>query len=220
MGCFRRIGCLALIVLIAAAAWVFRADWLPLVQGGDRGRGAADSATTVVWEPATPEGAARARAAVRQLGSRTGPVYANLSPGDLTAYIFEELSKQLPPSAQQIESAIIDRHLWVRANIKLTDFGGADALGPLAGILGDREPVRFGGTIEIVQPGLAEYQVDALRFRELSVPSAVIPKLLRKSEHGARPAGLSDNALPLVVPRYIADVRIRNGKITLYKATR
>jgi hypothetical protein len=31
--------------------------------------------------------------------------------------------------------------------------------------------------------------------------------------------GVAENGLPFVVPTYIADVRIANGKITLYKTT-
>lgn len=218
MGCLRGLGCLVLIVIVAAAAWFFRADWLPLLNRASGTSAVADSAEVVVWEPATREGAARAREAVEKLGSRAGPVFTSLQPGDLTAYIFEELSKQLPPSARNIEAAVIDRQLWVRADARLSDFGGSGALGPLAGLLGDREQVVFGGALEILRPGLAQYRVRTLRIHEISVPSAMIPRLLRNAERGPRPAGLADDALPLVVPDYIADVRIRNGKITLYKA--
>jgi hypothetical protein len=217
MGCLRKLGCLLLIVVAVAAAWWFRADWLPIFQRGRGTSGVVDSTSTVVWEPATPEGAARAKAAVAKLASRSGPVFTNIPPGDLTAYIFAELSKQLPPSAHDIEAAVIDRQLWVRAQMRLADFGGAAALGPLGGLLGDDESVVFGGSLDIVNPGLAVYRVKALRIRDLSVPSAMIPKLLRRAEHGSRPPGLADDALPLVIPNYIADVRIRKGKITLYK---
>ena len=216
MGCLRSLGCLLLILVVAAAAWWFRADWLPLLHKGQRASG-VESASAVVWEPATPQGAARAKAAVAKLDSRSGPVFTNIAPGDLTAYIFTELSKQLPPSAHGIEAAVIDRQLWVRAQVRLADFGGAGALGPVGDLLGESEPVVFGGSLEIVNPGLAVYRVKTLRIRDLSVPSPVIPKLLRRAERGTRPPGLADDALPILIPRYIADVRMRNGKITLYK---
>jgi len=32
-----------------------------------------------------------------------------------------------------------------------------------------------------------------------------------------RPAGLAPDGLPLVTPTYIGDVRVANGRITLYK---
>ncbi|HET7554004.1 MAG TPA: hypothetical protein VFK04_22120 [Gemmatimonadaceae bacterium] len=216
MGCLRSIGCLVLVVVIAVAAWWFRADWLPLLHRGTTAN-AADSASAVVWEPATPEGAARAKEAVAKLGTRSGPVFTNLPPGDLTAYILSELSKQLPPSAHDVEAAVFDRELWVRAQVRLSDFGGPGELGPLGGFFGEAEPVMFGGTLAIVNPGLAVYRVKELRIRDMSVPSPMISKLLRRVEHGSRPPGLADDALPMLVPDYIADVRIQNGKITLYK---
>jgi hypothetical protein len=78
--------------------------------------------------------------------------------------------------------------------------------------------VQFGGTLDVVRSGLGEFRVRSIRVRDLSLPSAMIPKLLRQAEHGARPAGVADDALPLVIPSYLADARISNGKITLYKA--
>jgi hypothetical protein len=208
----RKLGCTALVFLAGAAV----AIWLYL----ERPRQAAETASTApVWEPVTPEGAERARAAVQLLSRPTGPVFTNITGADLAAYVFDELSKQLPPSAQQLEAAVIDDRLHVRALVKISDFGGSGALGPLAGMLGDREPVEFGGTLDLVRPGLAQYRVKVLRLRELSVPSRMIPRLLQRVARGSRPAGLAEDGLPLEVPSFIADVRIAQGRVTLYKST-
>jgi hypothetical protein len=86
-------------------------------------------------------------------------------------------------------------------------------------MLGDREPVEFGGTLELVRPGLAQYRVKVLRLRELSVPQRMIPRLLQRIARGSRPPGLAEDGLPLVVPTFIADVRIGQGRVTLYKST-
>jgi hypothetical protein len=191
------------------------AIWLYL----ERPRQSAEAgAAAPVWEPLTPEGAERARTAVQRLSRPTGSVFANVGGADLAAYVFDELSKQLPPSAQQLEAAVIDDRLHVRALVKISDFGGASSLGPLAAMLGDREPVEFGGTLELVRPGLAQYRVKVLRLRELSVPARMIPRLLQRVARGARPAGLADDGLPLEVPTFIADVRIGQGNVTLYKS--
>jgi len=212
MGCMRRLGFLILVFLAGGAVFL----WLFY----ERPRQAAETSPTApVWEPLTPEGAQRARAAVQLLSRPTGPVFTNTSGADLAAYVFDELSKQLPPSAQQLEAAVIDDRLHVRALIKISDFGGSGALGPLASMLGDREPVEFGGNLELVRPGLAQYRVKVLRLRELSVPSRMIPRLLQRVARGARPPGLAEDALPLEVPSFIADVRIGQGQVTLYKST-
>ena len=207
----RKLGCTALVFLAGAAV----AIWLYL----ERPRAAETASTAPVWEPVTPEGAERARTAVQLLSRPTGPVFTNIGGADLAAYVFDELSKQLPPSAQQLEAAVIDDRLHVRALVKISDFGGSGALGPLAGMLGDREPVEFGGTLDLVRPGLAQYRVKVLRLRELSVPSRMIPRLLERVARGSRPTGLAEDGLPLEVPSFIADVRIAQGRVTLYKAT-
>lgn len=207
----RKLGCTALVFLAGAAV----AIWLYL----ERPRRAAETGSTApVWEPVTPEGAERARTAVQLLSRPTGPVFTNIGGADLAAYVFDELSKQLPPSAQQLEAAVIDDRLHVRAVVKISDFGGSGALGPLATMLGDREPVEFGGTLDLVRPGLAQYRVKELRLRELSVPSRLIPRLLQRVARGSRPAGLAEDGLPLEVPSFIADVRIAQGRVTLYKS--
>jgi hypothetical protein len=208
----RKLGCTALVFLAGAAV----AIWLYL----ERPRHAAETASTApVWEPVTPEGAERARTAVLLLSRPTGPVFTNIGGADLAAYVFDELSKQLPPSAQQLEAAVIDDRLHVRALVKISDFGGSGTLGPLASMLGDREPVEFGGTLDLIRPGLAQYRVKVLRLRELSVPSRMIPRLLQRVARGSRPTGLAEDGLPLEVPSFIADVRIAQGRVTLYKAT-
>jgi hypothetical protein len=217
MGCLRSLGCLFLLVVIAGILWLFRADWMPLVhRATERPAPTAAAPSREVWEPVTTEGATRARDAVRALGSRSGPVFANLAPGELLSYAYQELQRELPPSTRNVEATTIGDQLWVRGEIKPGELGPA-ALGPLAGMLGDYEPVRFGGTLDIVSPGLAQFRIESVRIRDLSIPKAMIPKLINSGKGEPR-AGAAPDALTFPIPRHIADVRIRNGKITLYKA--
>jgi hypothetical protein len=212
MGCMRKLGCLAVVFIAGMAVAIY----LYL----ERPRQAEEATSGApVWEPLTPEGAARARAAVDSLSRRTGPVFTNIAGADLASYILDELSKQLPPSAEQLQAAVIEDRLHVRAMVRISDFGGSGVLGPLAAMLGDQEPVEFGGTLELVRPGLAQYRVKVLRLRELNVPQRMIPRLLQRIARGARPPGLAEDGLPLEVPPFIADVRIGQGNVTLYKST-
>lgn len=215
-GCLRSIGCLVVVAAIAVAAFLLRDRWLPLLH---RSPTHAAAPGGQAWELLTPEGADRAKVAIEKLNARSGPVFANVDGADLAAYILQELSKELPPSAMGTQAAVIGDELYVRATVDPKDFGGASTLGPLAGVMGSREPVEFGGTMDIVKPGLGEYRVMQLKIHDLSIPHAMIPRLLRQYERGARPPGIADDALPLVVPVHIADVRIHNGRITLYKST-
>ncbi len=208
----RTIGCLVVVFVAVAAGWILR-DRIGFSAGGDPA--AAD--TAVVWEPITPEGAERARTSIVELGGRAAPVFESIRPGDLSSYIFVALSRQLPPSAERIESAVLGDRLAVRASVQLSDFGGAGALGPFAAFLGDRETMQLAGYFHVIRPGLAEFRVTDLQLRDFAVPKNLIPRLIRGFSRGARPEGVADDGLPLVVPDYIADVRIANGRVVIYR---
>ena len=215
MGCIRKLGCLVVLLVLAVALWFTRDRWLGMI-GAPRGEKAVSSAEGV-WEPLTAAGAERARKAIDGLASRSGPVFTNLRPGDVASYVFVALKQQLPPSAENIAATVIGDRLYVRADIKLADVGGKDILGPLAGFLSDRETMMFGGTFEVIRPGLAEFHVQELKLRELSIPNRMLPRLVQRIGRGARPEGVAADALPLLVPEQIGDVRVARGRVTLYK---
>jgi hypothetical protein len=220
-GCFRRLGCLVLIIaLVALWYWYARVERpaaattvLTTTTGG--------SSTNSGWQPLTAGDAERGRVAVEALARRSGPVFANLSPAEAASYIFLVVAKQLPPSARNAEASIVDDRLYVRSEVDLKDFGGSGQLGALGMLLGSRDSVLLGGTIHMLKPGLAEFQVQEVKLGKLQVPKALIPRLIAQMTHGKNKAlGISESSLPMVMPAYISDVRIANGKITLYKSVK
>jgi hypothetical protein len=216
MGCLRRLGCLAVLVVIAIVAYVFRASWIRFIPGREH----ADSTQLRAggqWQPLTPEGATRAKQALGRLQSPRGPAYTNVAPGDLAAYIVQELSRTLPASADSIEAAAIGDRLCVRTVMRISELDKG-ALGPVAMLLGERERLQLCGTLRIIRPGFAELQVKEFRIRDFNVPQALIPRLVRQMSRGTRPPELSEDGLPLRTPEYIGDVRVQNGQITLYRA--
>jgi len=217
-GFFRRIGCLIIVVLICFAAWYWYRR-VPMSTSTTTTVGTTTS-TNGGWQPLTAADAERGRAAVQSLGSQSGPVFANLTAAEAASYIFTVLAKQLPPSAQNVQAAIVADRLYVRSDVELKDFGGSKALGPLGMLLGDRDSVRLGGTINMLKPGLGEFLVQEVKLGKLDVPSALIPRILSQMKKGKPVDGISQNGLPMVMPSYISDVRIANGKITLYKSVR
>ncbi|HLB11123.1 MAG TPA: hypothetical protein VK617_16405 [Gemmatimonadaceae bacterium] len=219
-GCFKSIGCLVVAVAFATAAWFTRGYWTPYLREYTHASLPAHVRTPGTWQPATPAGAARARAIVDGLASRNGPVYGNVEPGDLIAFVFQQLSHQLPPSARDVQAMVSGDQLLVRASVNPSDLGDLSELGPLANMLGDREQVQFGGTLDIVKLGLAEYHVQSFSIHDFSIPHAMLPRLIKSYSKGARPAGVADDALPLITPVHIGDVRIKNSQITLYKVVR
>ncbi len=211
-GCLQRVGCLTVILIIAAAAWLFRDRWMP---GQTRPRLAERVGG---WEQATPAAAVRAGASVATLGGAKGAVFANVRAGELVAWLLDSLSAKLPPPVERPQAAILGDRVYIRSVVRTNDLGGSRSLGPLAALLGDRDTVQFGGTLRVIRPGLAEYRVDEVRVREFSLPKAVIPKLLRQLDPSVRPEGVSPDGVAFTLPRYVGDVRIVNGHVTLYRA--
>ena len=218
-GCLKRAGCLV-IVILAVAVWY----WYARVEKPASVNTTVSSTTTTAtsvssgWQPLTAADAERGQAAVLSLGRQSGPVFANLTPAEAASYIFMVVAKQLPPSAKNAEAAIIGDRLYVRSEVDLKDFGGSKSLGPIGMLLGERDSVRFGGTINMLKPGLGEFLVQEVKLGRLDVPSGLIPRLLTQMKRGKPIEGISQNGLPMVMPGYISDVRISNGKITLYKS--
>lgn len=213
MGCLKRIGCLVVLVLVGAVAFLTRSMWMPQDPARDPSAGAGAS----TWQPLSPAGAERAKTALERLRSPRGPAVVNVGPGDLAAYIFQELSRTLPNSADSIEAGAFGDRLCVRAIVRTSDLGDKRSLGPLSMLLGDRERVQMCGLLRIIRPGQAELQVKEFKIREFNIPQGLIPRLVREMSRGARPAELSPDGLPLRTPEYIGDVRVQNGQITLYK---
>ena len=202
---------IVLVVAAIGAGWLLRDRW----SSRDASTVAAD--TAVVWEPISAEGAERARRSIESLGQRPGRVFVSVSAGDLASHIFVAVARKLPPSAERVEAAVIGDQLYVRATVLASDFAGAGSLGALGGFLGERETMQLGGDFHVIRSGLAEYRVAVLRFGELTVPQPLIPRLIPRFSAGARPEGVADNGLPLEIPSYIADVRIAEGKVVLYR---
>lgn len=223
MRCIGRIGCLVVLVLLGIIGWLTRDRWLHMVAGGSAGRSdtaAAAAAREGVWQPLTPQGGERARRALADLQRPNGPTAVAVSAPDLGAYVYEELARQLPPSADSVEAMATGDQLHVRASVRLQELGGREVLGPLAAMLGDREWLQLGGNLRVVRPGLGELVVREIRIGQLRIPSGLIPRLLRQVSRRDRPPGLSDSGLPLKLPPHIGEVRVAGGTVTIVKALR
>lgn len=227
MGCGRRLGCIALLVVLAAAAWLARDRWPGWVSRLERriretahGAPAAPRATadSVSWRPVTLGGASHAERLLLSLGDRGSAAYTSILPSDFASFMLMDIAGRVPPPQDSTEAAILDRQLAVRTSIDIKAFGGRTAFGPLGGLLADREPLTLAGTFDVVRPGVAEFHVEQLTVHGLAVPSPLIPPLVHKVEIGAHPAGLAPDALLLNVPPYVTDIRVVGARIAVYRS--
>ncbi len=188
--------------------------WRPL---GDRAAPKTGVVIRPMWEPITALNGERGKRQIESLRESRGPVFANMTGAEAASYIFLAATRQMPKGAERAAASVQGNELVVRAEVALAEFGAKKVLGPLSGILGDKDTLLLGGHINIVQPGLGEFVVTRLKIGKLTVPSPLIPRLLSEIRKGERPVGVAPNALPMPVPEFISDVRIANGRITVYK---
>jgi len=214
MGCFARLGCLVILALIAVAGWLTRDQWLPKLTGHP-----TTAAAVSTWQPLSPEAASRGQKKIDELASPSGPVFSNPTASEVASYVFQTVARTIPASADSAEAAVIGDALYVRAVVPIREIAGTGVLGPLGGLLNDRERLQLGGAFHVLRPGLSEFEVREIKLRDFKVPSGAIPRLVQQISRGNRPEGVAPNALPVTTPRSLADVRIANGRVTLYKTT-
>lgn len=207
-GCLRRLGCLIVLAVIAGGAYYW---WMVRVNTS-----APVASTAGVWRPVAPSDAATGERAVDSLRMERGKVFVNLTPSEAVAYLIQETAKQLPRNATDVTAMVSGDQLHLRAVVSLRDMGGSQVLGPLASMMGSRDTVQLAGTVDLLHPGLAQFHVTQVQLRTLNIPQQMIPKLVSQMRHES-PPGIAPDALALPLPPYIGDIRIANGKVTLYK---
>jgi hypothetical protein len=208
--CLGRLGCLLLLVIAGALAFLTRERWLPRVLG-NRG------SVPVTWETVTEPGAKKAADAVSSLGKAGGPAYVTVSAAELAALMVENSGHRLPAALDSVQAAIDSETVRVRALVELEDIRGLDALGPLSGLLDKRERIEFTGTMSVLRPGLGEFRVASVQVADLTLPRAAIPRLLSRLDASVRPEGIAPNGIAITIPDYIGDVRVARGQVTLYR---
>src|SRR4029078_6608876 len=109
-GCFRRLGCLVFLLIIALVAW-FNRDRLEDLYRRYAGDAPPADTTAVAratggWVPLTGDKATRGQSAFHSLSNANGPAFVTLSGGEASSYIFLAVAKQLPASSEDITSSI------------------------------------------------------------------------------------------------------------------
>jgi len=217
LGCVVRLAAILLLAVAGVGGWLTRDLWGPPVLQR-LGLSAPPAAAAAAWEPLSPEGAARARTALESLRRRDGPVYVNVRAGDLASFALDSVLRRFGRDVQGPAALAGDDGLHLRATVRVADLGDAKSLGPLAGVLEGPQPLELRGRLDVVRPGLGRFRVDRIKIKDITLPSAAIPRLLRRLAIPARDAAVGPDAVPVRLPPEIADARVRKGRVTLYKA--
>lgn len=214
-GCIGRLGCLLVLAVLAVGGWFTKDLWYPRVRAMVV---ATPPAASMKWTAVSADAASAGTRAAERLAAKSGPVFADLTPAEFSAWLLEPAMKILGTTAGNPEAAVHGDTLFVRANVAVTELGDPKSLGPLGSMLDGRQPVVIGGRLAMAQPGLLGLQVTQLTVNELKLPSALIAKIVRRISVKERTDSLAPGVIALPVPKSVADARVTNGKVVLYKA--
>ncbi len=211
---FRIIGLLVLL-LIGAVAWWYRD---PILHAASRWLGPRRTALPPVADTAvgapTPKGVTSGRTKLAELARPGGPDSVVLTPNEMASLIGGGINWTVRRGFDSLRVELLDGAFAVHARLE-TRVLPKDALGPFAGMLAEREPLRIAGPIAIARPGEARWTIRELSLRGFPFPEPVVKKVAQQIA-GAR----ADGAVPVAVDRAIADVAVHPTGVVLYRRRR
>jgi hypothetical protein len=159
--------------------------------------------------------------AIARLGRANGPQYVTLGAGDLAGFLASALARNLPRSSIDPQVALVGDRILLRAVVDLRDFAGQGAFGSVIGAaMSGRDTLFLSGTLHALRPGMAQYRVRELRLKGVDVPPRVIPSLIGTIRPRVSVDSLAADAMPIPTPRFVSDVRVSQGRVTLYRTGR
>ncbi len=218
-GCLKgvfRLLVFALLLAGVAAAWWYRAPLARAVERLVGRRGTAlppVSADSGIGAP-TPSALASAEGKLAALRRSRGPDSVTLSPNEMASLVGSGIDWTVRRTFDSLRVELGEGVLAVHARLD-TKLIPREALGPLRGLLAEREPLRIAGPIAIVRPGIARWTVRALSLRGFPFPPPAVRSLARQAA-GADSSG----AVALRVDSAIADVAVHPAGVVLYRRRR
>jgi hypothetical protein len=162
----------------------------------------------------TPGALASAQEKLLDLGRARGPDSVILSANETAALVGSGIDWTVRRSFDSLRVELLEGKLAVHARLD-TRLIPKDALGPLHGLLAEREPLRIAGPVEITRPGIARWTVKELSLRGFSFPPPAVRVLARQAA-GADSSG----AVGIRVDAAIADARVHPRGLVLYRRPR
>lgn len=210
-GLFRLVAFLLLLVGVALGWW-YRA---PLTQAFGRLVGRRDTALPPVSADSigapTPGALASAQEKLQALGRAGGPDSVMLSANETAALVGSGIDWTVRRSFDSLRVELLEGTLAVHARLD-TKLIPKDNLGPLRGLLAEREPLRIAGPVEIRRPGIARWTVKELSLRGFPFPPAAVRSLAHQAA-GADSTG----TVGIRVDPAIVDARVHATGLVLYR---
>jgi hypothetical protein len=208
------IGCATVLVAVAIGAWVFRDELRGAYESFQEQRAAraAGAEGDVVASTGVVSDDALARAEVKEAALRDprGPAYVELTPDEFASLVGSRLASEVGSALDSVTVGLTRDRVAISGLLRL-DALGRDLLGPIADLLGSRQPLRAGGSVAVRQPGVMAWSVDEFVIRDFGFPSSAIPRLVDGL------GGDTTGAFLIGIPDAVGDIRVRADGIVFYR---
>lgn len=215
-GCLKgvfRLGCAVVVIGALALAWWFREPIMSTVARWFGRSQALPAVADTVGAP-TPSATASGKAKVGNLRTPSAPDSVILTPNEMASLIGAGIDWNVRKMYDSLRVELQEGKIILHARLD-TRALPPGTLGPFAGMFGQHEPLRMGGTVSIERPGTARFSINEISLRGIEIPGPMV-RAISKQMAGASP----DGAIPLKVDPTIRDVAVHPTGVVLYKKRR
>lgn len=206
-----RLGCFVALVAAAVGAWMFRGP-LGRAVGRLGGREAPLPRVTSSVGAPSPAAVASAEAKLAALGRTGGPDSVVLTANEVASWVGGGIDWSVRRTFDSLRVELRPDTLVLHARLD-TKAVPPEALGPFAGFVEPREPLRIAGPVAIAAPGHARFTVAELSLRDFVFPPVAVRSLAR------RVAGAGEDGAFLVpVPTAVRALRLGGDGLVLYRS--
>lgn len=214
-GLFRLFVFVLLLMGVAAAYWYRQ----PIGRAFDRLVGRRDTALPKVSPDSgtgapTPAALASAQRKLASLAAPRGPDSVVLTPNEMASLVGNGIDWTVRKTFDSLRIELSEGSIAVNARLD-TKLIPQDALGPLRGLLAEREPIRIAGPLRIARPGVARWTVQSIALRGFPFPPPAVKALARQTA-GADSTG----SVALQVDPAVAQLTIHPTGVVLYRKRR
>ncbi len=202
-GCLRSIGCLTVMVIGAVGGYFTRDLWWEAVTG-------RPARPDIVWEGPLRE-AERSDPASRARSS--DGAFASLGPAQIATLI----EGALAGAASRPEVAIVDDEVRARAEVDLTRLQQVESLGPAGRLLRGKPTVEVAGRPSVEGPGTGRLIVTDVRVEGVQLPQTARKALFAQLARSLPTLNVDGNTIKFTVPGSVGDIRVAQGRVTVYK---
>ncbi|HEX4575023.1 MAG TPA: hypothetical protein VH158_07820 [Gemmatimonadales bacterium] len=228
-GCLKgvlRLGCLVLVLAAALAVWWFRE---PLGRTARRVLGVHPTQLPPIADTVgapTPKALSSTQTKLDRLKKTAGPDSIVLSANEIASLVGSGIDWSVRKSFDSLRVELLEGKVAVDCRLD-TRVIPPEALGPLAGMLQPREPLRIAGPLTVARPGIVRFTVEELALRGFPFTQPVIKQLAQRVA-GADSTGSvllrvgadSTRAAPLRLLPLFTDIAIHPTGVVLYRTKR